>query len=158
MQTLKLYLGAFALCGALLLAQQFASPVPTTTLPASTGSPVQIVLTGTNPLAGAVCGTYNVAYLNWLTGDFATCVNGGLQINPQHVSTNTASNTDTAGFITLVAGAGSYTFTGTYLTAQVCTATDTTAAAAVSASATTTVLTLAGTTTDRLAYTCVKRT
>jgi hypothetical protein len=47
---------------------------------------------------------------------------------------------------------------GTYATAPICFATDQTAAAAVKATATTTTVTLAGTSTDVISLSCVKRT
>ncbi len=161
-KTFKFSLGALlaALAGVgLLVAQQFTPIVPTTTAPASTGSTLAEILLLTPPASnGGPCGTYNILYYNGATGDQFGCINGVMSPIPARLATGTASNTDAAGFITLVAGAGSYTFTGTYLTPQVCTATDGTAAAATKATATTTVLTVAGTGTDVLAYNCVKRT
>ena len=152
---------AFLLSACALMAQapgQFVPIVPTSTVPAATGSPVVTTLIGVNPQPLTLCGTYNIILLNWQTGDEYTCVLGYLTPNPQRLRTGTANNTDLAGKITLVAGAGSYTFTGVFATAPVCTATDTTAAAAVQAATSTTALTLTGTGTDVIAYTCVART
>jgi hypothetical protein len=74
------------------------------------------------------------------------------------VATGTTSNTDLAGFLTLSGGTQTYTFSATYATAPVCTATDTTAANVVKASASTTVLTITGTGTDVVSYICIGRT
>jgi hypothetical protein len=163
MKTLKLSLGVLFLAalvgGGLIVAQQFTPLVPTTTAPASTGSSINELLLLTPPASlGGACGTYNVLYFNGATGDQFGCINGTMSPIPAREWTGTASNTDAAGFITLASGAGTYTFASTYLTGQVCVASDTTAANAVKASATTTVLTLAGTSTDVIAYQCVKRT
>ena len=139
-------------------AQQFTPVTPTSTVPPNVGGVIYTTIIAANPTPGAVCGTYNVAYYNYLTGDMWYCVNGGLQAFPSRLRTGTSSNTDLAGFITLSGGAGSYTFANTsYAVAPVCTATDTTAANATKASATATVLTVGGTSTDVLAYTCVVR-
>lgn len=73
------------------------------------------------------------------------------------IKTNTASNTDLAGFITLSGGTGTYTFSGTYTSAPVCTASDKTGANAVGVSTSTTVLTLTGTSTDVINYICIGR-
>jgi hypothetical protein len=70
---------------------------------------------------------------------------------------NTASNSDLGGLVTLSTGAGTYTFAKTYTSAPICVATDTTTAAVVKASTTTTVLTLAGTGSDVIAYMCAGR-
>lgn len=61
----------------------------------------------------------------------------------------------TSGTVTLSAGAGSHTFTTAYITAPVCTAVDTTSAAAVKATSSTTAITLAGTGTDVISWTCL---
>lgn len=73
------------------------------------------------------------------------------------IKTNTASNTDLGGLITLSGGTGTYTFAGTYTSAPVCTASDKTAANAVGVSTSTTVLTLTGTSTDVINYICIGR-
>lgn len=66
----------------------------------------------------------------------------------------TGANGLSAGTITLSGGAGSHTFSVAYSTAPVCTANDTTAANAVKVSSSTTAVTLAGTTTDVIAWSC----
>lgn len=73
------------------------------------------------------------------------------------LNSGSSANTDIAGLLTLVGGTKTYTFTGTYTNAPICTASDTTAIAAVQASATTTVLTVNGTGTDTISYICVGR-
>jgi len=74
------------------------------------------------------------------------------------LQTNTSSNTDVAGQLTLSTGTATYNFSGTYATAPICTASDTTANASVKASATTTVLTITGTGSDVVNYVCIGRT
>lgn len=74
-----------------------------------------------------------------------------------HVATGNAANTDLAGQITLAAGTGSYTFSGSYGSAPVCTATDTSAAAAVRVQVSATTLTITGTGSDVVNYICVGR-
>lgn len=119
----------------------------------STGSPVVGTLVSSNPTAAAACTSYNVFAVNATTGDFTPCANGVWGGSTLH--TGLTTNTDLAGSVTLVAGAGTYTFKGTYTSAPFCVATDSTAAAATKASTSTTTLTLAGTTTDVLRYVCV---
>lgn len=74
----------------------------------------------------------------------------------------TAANTDVVGLITLVAGAGGYSFTATYATAPVCVASDTSATpAAVQVATTTSALTLTvpgAASTHTYAYFCHGRT
>jgi hypothetical protein len=75
------------------------------------------------------------------------------------LQTNTTSNTDFAGYVTLSSGSGSYSFSGTYATAPVCTASDTTNVANnVKPTASSTTLTLTGTGSDVISYICVGRT
>ena len=57
----------------------------------------------------------------------------------------------------MAGGTGGYTFTGTYTNAPVCTANDTTAIAAVQVVTTNTLLTVNGTGTDVINYTCLFR-
>ena len=104
------------------------------------------------PTTGAVVASLNTAHANSWSGA-QTFTGSGIPI-----ATGTTSNTDLAGFITLSGGTGTYSFTATHVTNPVCTATDTTAVAAVQAVATTTVLTVNGTGTDVIAYTCIGRT
>jgi hypothetical protein len=159
MKALKFSLAALLLATCVLVArQQFTPLTPTSTVPGSTGSLMTETLVLQSPSVNVACGTYNQMYFNGLTGDEFGCVAGLLQAVPVRLSTGTSANTDMAGFITLASGVGTLTFTGTYATAPVCTATDSTAANAVKASASTTVLSVAGTTTDVIAYTCIKRT
>lgn len=73
------------------------------------------------------------------------------------IQTQTASNTDLAGALTLSGGSATYTFAGTYVSSPICVASDSTAVNAVKASASTTVLTLTGTGTDVVSYICVGR-
>lgn len=68
------------------------------------------------------------------------------------IATGTASNSDLAGKVTLVAGAGTQALAGTYTTAPIVVCSDTTAAAAVKCVATTTTITFAGTGTDVINY------
>lgn len=65
-----------------------------------------------------------------------------------------SSNPDFLGTKTLSGGAGTVTFVNAYTAAPVCTCTDQTTAAAVKCSTSTTALTIAGTTTDVIAYAC----
>ena len=139
------------------ISQQFTPITPTAAIPASVGSTVSTVIVATTPALGSVCGSYNIASFNWATGELSFCTNGVWERPFQQIVTGAAS-ADGAVLVTLSSGAGSYTLAGTYLTAPVCTATDTTAAAAVKASATTTTVTVAGTGTDVVALSCVKRT
>jgi hypothetical protein len=72
------------------------------------------------------------------------------------IATGSASNTDPAGKLTLVAGTATYTFTNTYLTPPICISKDlTTSTNATNETVTTTTLTLTGTGTDQLKYICV---
>jgi hypothetical protein len=73
------------------------------------------------------------------------------------IRTNTASNQDMAGQLTLAGGTASYTFGQTYTSAPVCVATDTTAANAVKIAVTATALTITGTGTDVIDYLCIGR-
>ena len=73
------------------------------------------------------------------------------------VATGTSSNTDLAGQLTLLSGTASYTFTGQYTSAPICTASDTTNINAVKVSATTTGLTVTGSGADVINYICVGR-
>lgn len=88
-------------------------------------------------------------------GTWAPC---NLGATPSSVKTGTASNTDTAGQLTLVAGTATYPFTGTYTVPPICTASDTSAQSSYRVSTTTTTLTLNGTGSDVLNYICVPRT
>lgn len=75
------------------------------------------------------------------------------------LQTNTTSNTDVAGFITLSGGSGLYTFSGTYASAPVCTTSDTTNVANnVKPVTTNTTLTVTGTGSDVISYICIGRT
>lgn len=78
------------------------------------------------------------------------------------VATNSASNTDLAGSLTLVTGTKSYNFSVTYTTAPICVASDTAATpVAVQVTTSTTALTLTvpgGANTDTFNYICVART
>ncbi len=76
---------------------------------------------------------------------------------PTSIATGTASNTDLAGQVTLVAGAGTQALTGTYTSAPIVVCTDTTAIAAVKCSASTTTITIAGTGTDVINYIAIGR-
>lgn len=161
---MNIFKRVFALVPALLFvtalahAQQFTPITPTTTVAPNVGGVIYTTIIAANPTPGQVCGTYNVSYYNFLTGDMWYCINGGIQPFPSRLRTGVTTNTDLAGFITLSSGAGSYTFLNTsYAVAPVCTATDSTAANAVKASATATVLSVTGTSSDVLAYTCVIR-
>jgi hypothetical protein len=162
MKFITISISSFALAvaaTAFLFAQNFTPIVPTTTLPASTGSSMSETLLLTPPPSlGGPCGTYNGMYYNGATGDQFGCINGVMSPIPARLSTGTAANTDTAGLVALVSGAATITFTGTYVTAPVCVANDTTAAALVKPSATTTGLILTGTGTDVISYHCDKRT
>jgi hypothetical protein len=71
---------------------------------------------------------------------------------PTTIWTGTASNTDLAGQVTLVAGAATQALTGTYATAPIVICTDTTAVAAVKCVASTTAITFTGTSTDVINY------
>jgi hypothetical protein len=72
------------------------------------------------------------------------------------IATGSASNTDPAGKLTLVAGTATYTFTNTYLTAPICISKDlTTSTNATNETVTTTTLTLTGTGTDQVKYICI---
>ena len=73
------------------------------------------------------------------------------------VATGVATNTDFAGQLTLSGGSAAYTFTGTYASAPICTASDTTAVNAVRVSTTPTALTLTGGGSDVINYICVGR-
>lgn len=77
--------------------------------------------------------------------------------NPQ-IRTNTSSNSDLAGQVTLSGGTASYSFANGYATAPICTATDTTAKNATQVVVTTTTLTINGTSTDVIDFICVGRT
>lgn len=72
--------------------------------------------------------------------------------------TGTTSNTDVAGQLTLSSGTASYSFSGTYATAPICTAVDTTGTNSVSISVSTSALTITGTGTDTVNYLCIGRT
>ncbi len=73
------------------------------------------------------------------------------------VATGVASNTDLAGQLSLTAGTASYSFTGTYTSAPICTASDTSAQNAVKVATTATTLTLSGSGSDVINYICVGR-
>lgn len=75
-----------------------------------------------------------------------------------NIKTETASNTDLNGTLTLSGGTASFSFLNTYLTAPICTATDNTAVNAVQVTVTTTTLTITGTGTDVVSYICIGRT
>ena len=77
---------------------------------------------------------------------------GWLQLSA--IGNGATGNTDLRGHITLVSGAGTYTFQKSYAVAPTCVATDSTTAAAVKVFSTTTTLTLSGTGTDVLNYIC----
>jgi hypothetical protein len=81
----------------------------------------------------------------------------GIQLGGSTVRSGSASNTDLDGKLTLSSGTASYTFTGTYTSAPICTANDTTALNPVQVSATATTLTLTGTGTDVINYICMGR-
>jgi hypothetical protein len=92
---------------------------------------------------------------------FATLDHTALTANRTYTLPNAAgtialSGADgvSAGTVTLSGGSGSHTFGTAYNTAPTCTATDTTAANAVKATSSTTAVTLAGTTTDVIAWIC----
>lgn len=122
---------------------------------ASTGenvTPQCVYGSGANPTM-----TYSFALTNPGTGEHRFDLSNWAKVLSKNISTGTASNTDLAGAVTLVAGTGTYTFAQAYTSAPICVATDTTAAAAVRASTTTTVLTLTGTGTDVISYHCVGR-
>jgi len=76
------------------------------------------------------------------------------------ICTGTASNSDLAGQLTLSAGTASYSFTASpgYMSAPICTATDTTAANPVQVTVTTSALTITGTGSDVINYICIGRT
>lgn len=90
-------------------------------------------------------------YLNGFTNS------DGNYIASKSIRSGNSGNTDLAGQITLAAGSGSFTFTGTYSSAPICTASDTTAANPVKVATTTTALTLTGTSTDVVNYVCLGR-
>lgn len=73
------------------------------------------------------------------------------------VATGVATNTDLAGQLTLASGSATYSFTGQYTSAPICTASDTTGANAVKVSTTNTALTLSGSGADVINYICVGR-
>lgn len=77
----------------------------------------------------------------------------------RNIKTGTASNTDTAGQLTVGAGGTiTYTFTQSYASAPICTSSDTNAAPNITgASASTTVLTVTGTVGHVVNYICVGR-
>jgi hypothetical protein len=108
------------------------------------GAPV----TGTQALATFSTSSVTVSNVD-AYGDYVTGT--GL------FKTGTASNTDAAGKLTLSSGSATYTFTGSYASAPVCTASDTTGANAVKVTTTTTALTLTGTGSDALNYECMAR-
>lgn len=70
-----------------------------------------------------------------------------------HFNQNGASG-DLAGTVTLSGGAGTHNFSTAFASAPVCVCTDTTATNVVRCSTSTTALTVAGTTTDVIAYAC----
>ena len=76
------------------------------------------------------------------------------------ICTGTTSNYDLAGQLTLSGGTASYSFVASpgYVSAPICTASDTTAANAVQVTVTTSTLTLTGTGTDVIDYICIGRT
>lgn len=78
-------------------------------------------------------------------------------VNTTSLRTATALNSDAAGQIVLSGGTGSYTFSGSYATPPVCTASDTSAKNAVRVSTTKTGLTVTGTGSDTINYICVGR-
>lgn len=85
--------------------------------------------------------------------------NGGDSVNGGSVVTTKvlqyAAAGDLAGTKTLSGGAGTVTFAAAYTAAPVCACTDQTAANAVKCSTSTSALTIAGTTTDVIAYVCI---
>ena len=87
--------------------------------------------------------------------NFFTATPAGIVV--PSIRTGVSTNTDLAGQLTLASGTVSYTFIGTYLSAPICTASDTTAIAAVRVTTTTTTLTIQGTGTDVVNYGCYGR-
>lgn len=147
----------YLLAGALAIAALTLGAIAQVQTPSgpSTNSPVMGLLVSTNPTVGATCPSYNLFNVNATTADISLCVNGAWAA--PRLRTGTASNTDSAGQITLSSGAGSYSFSGTYTSAPICTATDATGANAVKAAVTTTTLSLTGTSSDVINYVCVAR-
>ena len=140
--------------------------------PLTIGSLTPVAVT-TFPTAGSTC--YNAIYPN-LPESFLyyisaasgaqqvqrwTCNgNGGVWQNdsiPTSIRIATASSTDTASQLTMAGGTISYTFTGTYTSAPICTAADATAIAAVRGTTTATTLTIHGTGSDVVHYGCFGR-
>ena len=74
------------------------------------------------------------------------------------IRSNSASNSDLAGQLSLSGGTGTYSFANAYATAPVCVGSDTTAVNAVKVTTTTTTLTITGTGTDVVSYICIART
>jgi hypothetical protein len=107
-------------------------------------------------LSRGAAGQVNVG--NGTTGDASGTLRaaGFVGSGSPRIATGSASNTDPAGKLTLVAGTATYTFTNTYLTAPICISKDiTTSTNATNETVTTTTLTLTGTGTDQLKYICV---
>jgi hypothetical protein len=73
------------------------------------------------------------------------------------IVTGVANNTDVAGQLTLTSGTATYSFSGQYTSAPICTASDTSAQSAVKVTTTATTLTLTGTGSDVINYICVGR-
>jgi len=158
----SLFSSAAIVAAALLASLSTASAQVITPPNAATNSPISIVIqsTASMPALGATCNTYNLQSYNWQTGERRGCINGTIQPlnSPQGVTkSGTASNSDANGQVTLAAGSGSYSFTGTYSSAPICVAVDTTAANAVKVATTTSALTLTGTSTDVINYICSAR-
>jgi hypothetical protein len=133
-----------------------------------------ICLDGASSNSGSVClrGQAINFYLNrladgtsWAMGmsdlfySTSTALAGGIQIRVPF-GTGTSGNTDNAGAGTLSSGSPDtfgYTFTGTYVSAPICVATDTLHPLAVQATSTTTRLTVTGTGSDTINYVCIAR-
>lgn len=78
-------------------------------------------------------------------------------VNTTSLRTATTLNSDAAGQIVLSGGNGNYTFSGTYATPPICTASDTSAKSAVRVTTTTTGLSVIGTGSDTINYICIGR-
>ena len=90
---MNIFKRVFALVPALLFvtalahAQQFTPITPTTTVAPNVGGVIYTTIIAANPTPGQVCGTYNVSYYNFLTGDMWYCINGGIQPFPSRLRT-----------------------------------------------------------------------
>jgi hypothetical protein len=118
-------------------------PLGTTATSIATNSPMDYGVTSSGKITSAV----NI-----------TAPSFGTSGSAPYIRTNTSSNSDLAGQVTLSGGTGSYSFANGYATAPICVATDTTAKNATQVVATSTTLTINGTGTDVIDYICVGRT